>query len=178
MLGAMKALLAAALVLALGAAACSAGGNDGKGEAAGTGGIVARIADGDSLELESGERVRLLQVDSPELGEGECYGREAKETLERLMPPGTRVGLETDPGLDEIDGFGRLLRYVIVGGENANVELVRAGSAAPYFFEGNEGAYALELIDAVKDAKDEGAGMWGACQVDWSQGRQVDTFPR
>ena len=62
MLGAMKALLAAALVLALGAAACSAGGNDGNGEAAGTGGIVARIADGDSLELESGERVRLLQA--------------------------------------------------------------------------------------------------------------------
>ena len=102
--------------------------------------MVARVADGDTLELESGERVRLLQVDSPELGEGECYSEQARETLERLAPPGTELDLETDPGLDSVDDFGRLLRYVFANGENVNVALVRAGAAAPYFFEGNEGS--------------------------------------
>jgi micrococcal nuclease len=167
----------AVAVVALVSVACSGGSS---GERGGTrdAAVVARVADGDTLELESGERVRLLQVDSPELGEGECYSEPARETLERLAPPGTELDLETDPGLDSVDDFGRLLRYVFANGENVNVALVRAGAAAPYFFEGNEGSYAFELLDAVKDAMNDGTGMWGACDVEWSQGRQVATSPR
>jgi endonuclease YncB( thermonuclease family) len=37
--------------------------------------IVASVYDGDTLMLRGGRRVRLLQIDTPELGSGECYSR-------------------------------------------------------------------------------------------------------
>lgn len=168
-------LLLLSLVFFVIAAGCSGGP---KKDELGAEAVVARVADGDTLELETGKRVRLLQVDAPELGERECYAAPAKATLERLAPPGTTVRLEADPGLDPTDKFGRLLRYVFVEGRNVNVDLVRAGAAAPYFYRGDEGLYSLELVDAVKDARHDGAGMWGECRVDWSEGSRVDTFSR
>nr|MBA3380320.1 hypothetical protein [Actinomycetota bacterium] len=38
-------------------------------------GVVASVYDGDTLSLSDGRRVRLLQIDTPELGSGECYSR-------------------------------------------------------------------------------------------------------
>lgn len=139
---------------------------------------MARVGDGDTLDLRSGERVRLVQIDAPELGEGECYGREARQELERLAPHGAAVELEPDPDLDDEDRFGRLLRYVFRDALNLNVELVRRGAAAPYFFGGDEGRYAGELREAVSEARRERSGMWGRCRVEWSPGRPVTTHPR
>ena len=139
---------------------------------------VARIGDGDTLDLRSGARVRLVQIDAPELGEGECHARESKVELERLATPGQRVELEPDSQLDAIDRYGRLLRYVFVADTNVNVELVRRGAAAPYFRSGDEGKYADELLDAVADARDAGRGMWGSCRVSWDPNRTVTTRRR
>lgn len=138
--------------------------------------VVARVGDGDSLDVHSGERVRLVQIDAPELGEGECYAREARRELERLAGPGVRVELEADPALDDEDRFGRLLRYVVAE-SNVNVELVRRGAATPYFFGGDEGRYADELLDAVLEARSARRGMWAVCRVDWNRERPVATRP-
>jgi endonuclease YncB( thermonuclease family) len=35
-------------------------------------GVVASVYDGDTLTLTTGQRIRLLQIDTPELGSGEC----------------------------------------------------------------------------------------------------------
>jgi micrococcal nuclease len=170
----MKRLLLAAViaVLALTAVACSA---ENETDAAGEGGgaIVERIADGDTLELESGDRVRLVQIDATELGEGECYSEEAMDTLEELAPVGSRVRLEADPSLDQVDRYGRLLRYVHAGDRNVNLELVRRGAAAPYFFHGERGKYASEFENAGEAARDAGRGMWGACRVAWNPERSA-----
>jgi len=139
---------------------------------------VARIGDGDTLDLRSGARVRLVQIDAPELGEGECHARESRFELERLATPGQRVELEADSQLDGTDRYGRLLRYVLVADTNVNVELVRRGAAAPYFRRGEEGTYADELLDAVADARDAGRGMWGSCRVSWDPNRTVTTRRR
>lgn len=158
-------------VLALAAVACSAEYDTGAadpGEA-----VVERIADGDTLELESGDRVRLVQIDATELGEGECYSEEATGALEELAPPGTRVRLEADPSLDQVDQYGRLLRYVHVGDRNVNLELVRRGAVAPYFFHGEHGRYASELENAGEAARNTGRGMWGACRVAWNPERSA-----
>ena len=138
---------------------------------------MARIGDGDSFELEGGDRVRLLQIDAPELGEGECYSREALGELRRLLPSRQMIELEADPGLDDIDRFGRLLRYVHVAGSNVNVELVRRGAATPWFFEGARGRYAGDLLAAAASAKAERRGMWGACRVSWRPESPVVTRP-
>jgi endonuclease YncB( thermonuclease family) len=122
--------------------------------------------------------VRLVQIDAPELGDGECYARASLRWLQRLTPPGTAVELEADPRLDDVDRFGRLLRYVKVDDTNVNVELVRRGAAAPYFFRGERGRHAEELLDAVAESRSQDRGMWGSCRVAWTPGAAVATSPR
>lgn len=124
--------------------------------------MVARVNDGDTLTLTSRAKVRLVQVDAPELTT-DCYGRRAMRALVELVPRGARVRLVRDPELDEHDRYGRLLRYVFVGETDVNVELVRRGAASPYFFRNERGAHAEELLDAVEEARAERAGYWGAC---------------
>lgn len=125
-------------------------------------GVVARVNDGDTITLRGGEKVRLLQIDAPELT-SDCYGGAAKRALERHVHSGAQVQLVRDPGLDETDRYGRLLRYVVVGGENVNVALVREGAASPYFFRGDRGIHARELLDAVDEARQARRGYWGSC---------------
>lgn len=124
--------------------------------------VVEWVNDGDTLTLANGGKVRLLQIDAPEL-ETDCFGRAALQALIALAPKGTRVSLASDPKLDDRDRYGRLLRYVFVQGENVNVELVRAGAASPYFFRKERGAYAEELLDAVDEARQARRGYWGSC---------------
>jgi Staphylococcal nuclease homologue/Excalibur calcium-binding domain len=115
------------------------------------------------LSLRDGRRVRLLQIDTPELGSGECYSRAARTALLGLAPPGRRVVLETDPALDRVDRYGRILRYVKRNGVNVNVELARRGAAAPYFYGGDRGRYAGPLMRAALSAKAAKRGLWKAC---------------
>ena len=68
--------------------------------------------------------------------------RGRRRGLARLIPPGTTVTLESDPPLDRVDRYGRLLRYVRAGGRNVNVDLVRRGAATVYFYRGERGRYA------------------------------------
>jgi endonuclease YncB( thermonuclease family) len=126
-------------------------------------GVIAAVVDGDTLRLTNGRRVRLLQIDTPELGSGECYSRKSRTVLLSLAPPGARVELETDPALDTVDAYGRLLRYIRRGAVNVNVELVRRGAAAPYFYRGERGRYAAALLRAASGARSAKRGLWQAC---------------
>jgi micrococcal nuclease len=125
--------------------------------------LVASVYDGDTLTLRDGRRVRLLQIDTPELGSGECYSRAARTALVALAPPGKRVVLEADPALDRVDRYGRLLRYVKRNGVNVNLELARRGAAAPYFYRGDRGRYAGSLMRVAQSAKAAKRGLWRAC---------------
>ncbi|MFN8186948.1 MAG: thermonuclease family protein [Gaiellales bacterium] len=167
-------------LLVLSGCAQDAGPGEAPGNASGRAGsgVVARVGDGDTIELEGDDRVRLVQIDAPELGEGECYAERALRELETLTPAGSHVELEADPELDDVDRYGRLLRYVIADGAKVNVELVRRGAAAPYFHDGVRGRYADDLLAAVVEARAARRGMWGACAVDWEPDRQVDTLDR
>ena len=125
--------------------------------------VVARVVDGDTLDLENGVRVRLVQIDSPEVGEGECFADEATRALAKLVPPGTRVQLEADPLLDDVDRYGRQLRYVWRGRTNVNLTLVRDGAASVWFYDGARGRYARSLLAAAADARRARRGLWEAC---------------
>jgi micrococcal nuclease len=125
--------------------------------------VVASVSDGDTLTLRDGRRIRLIQIDTPELGSGECYSRAARTVLLNLAPVGSTVVLEADPTLDKVDRYGRLLRYVHRNGVNVNTELVRRGAAAPYFYRGERGKYAARLNTAVASAKASRRGLWKAC---------------
>jgi endonuclease YncB( thermonuclease family) len=125
--------------------------------------VVASVYDGDTLTLRDGRRIRLLQVDTPELGSGECYSRAARAALLSLAPIGKSIVLEPDATLDRTDRYGGLLRYVKRGGVNVNIELVRRGAAAPYFYRSEKGRYAATLMRAARSAKAVKRGLWKAC---------------
>ena len=149
-------------VVALGASASAATGSAPEARSLQVA-VVASVYDGDTLSLRDGRRVRLLQIDTPELGSGECYSRAARSALVSLAPLGSRVVLETDPALDRTDRYGRLLRYVKRNGVNVNLELARRGAAAPYFYRGDRGRYAGSLMRAAQSAKAAKRGLWKAC---------------
>ena len=88
----------------------------------------------------------------------ECFGDAATNALVLLAPVGSAIVLERDPALDDRDRHGRLLRYVRVGGRNVNVELVRVGAAAPYFYRGERGRHAAALLRAAKRRSPNGEG--------------------
>lgn len=126
---------------------------------------VVSVTDGDTIRVRNGGRVRLVQIDAPETGDrAQCWGSEAREALEDRLPPGTKVTLKVDPDLDGVDDHGRELRYVMLDGDVLNVWLVRQGHALPYFFRGDRGMHADELLDAAREAKTGNRGMWGACR--------------
>jgi len=138
--------------------------------------VVAYVYDGDTVRLQDGRRVRLLQIDTPELASHECYARAARSALTALAPAGSRIELQSDPALDAVDRYGRLLRYVLRGGVDVNLELVRRGAAAPYFYRGERGRYAPRLLAAARAAKAAHRGLWGACPgTALEPNRAVDT---
>jgi endonuclease YncB( thermonuclease family) len=159
------------------AAGCQ--GDEGSADAVPSGdeAVVDWVNDGDTLTLTGGAQVRLVQIDAPELTT-DCYGRPALSALIDLAPKGTRVTLTRDPELDDRDQHGRLLRYVLVGDRNVNIELVERGAASPYYFRNERGRYADELDAAVEDARDSGTGYWGACpDAELNTGIGSDTGP-
>ena len=73
--------------------------------------------------------------------------------------------LAAEPATDRVDRYGRLLRYVtrVRDGLNVNVYLVRIGAAAPYFYDGRDGRYAVLLDRLARRARSLRLGLWGAC---------------
>ncbi len=90
---------------------------------------VTRVIDGQTVQLENGERVRLIGISIPEskpdakaqrdsertgqdLATITKMGKEATEFVKGLIKPGQEVRLEFD--VQEKDKYGRLLAYVYV----------------------------------------------------------------
>src|SRR6476619_3974145 len=121
--------------------------------------VVARVIDGDTIELVGGQRVRLVQIDTPEK-HVECYGDQASALMRRLIPAGTHVRIEQDPKLDQVDRYRRKLAYVWKGDEDVNVTLVRDGAAGVWFFDGRRGRYADEFLKAADEARQSHKGLW------------------
>ena len=131
-----------------------------------TNGRIDHVADGDTVDLTNGARVRLVQIDTPEVYfRPECYGRRASAITKELLPPGTLVRLAVEPATDSVDEYGRLLRYVIRERDSLdiNVHLVAVGAAAPYFYDGRRGRYAGLLDRLARHARARRLGLWGPC---------------
>ena len=124
---------------------------------------VSKVVDGDTITMSNGEKVRLIQIDTPELASKECYGSQAKVELTKLLSQASEVSLTSDPNLDEVDKYGRLLRYVFIGNTNLNLKLIEIGAAAPYFYRGEKGIYAAQFLKAAQTAQKRKLGMWGMC---------------
>lgn len=123
---------------------------------------VTKIYDGDTITLSNGMKVRLLQIDTPELSPAECYGKDARQALIKLIDQ-SKISLEGDKVSDDKDRYGRLLRYVYAGKINLNLKLVEIGAATPYFYQGEKGQFSVQLLKAAQNAKSKKLGLWRAC---------------
>ena len=125
--------------------------------------LVVRVIDGDTIELENGEIVRYLLIDTPETMHPqkpvECYGPEASEANRRLTQ-GQKVRLERD--VTESDAYGRLLRYVYVDGTLVQAELVREGYGYVYSRQPDV-KHLRDMAALEREARGKGVGLWGAC---------------
>ncbi|WP_432697318.1 thermonuclease family protein [Marinobacterium sp. YM272] len=89
---------------------------------------VVRVVDGDTLRLASGESVRLIGINTPEVGRDgvadEPGARAAARYLRRWLE-GRRV--ELIPGLESRDRYGRRLAHLFVDGESVSEHLLARG---------------------------------------------------
>lgn len=118
---------------------------------------VVAVIDGDTIEIEGGERVRYIGIDTPETDE--CYGPEATQANKELVL-GKEVILIRD--VEDRDKYGRLLRYVIANGRFVNTELVRLGYAEPRSY-GESVMFQQVLTLFGRYAREEKFGLWGQC---------------
>ncbi|HSE46321.1 MAG TPA: thermonuclease family protein [Gemmatimonadales bacterium] len=86
--------------------------------------LVTHVVDGDTIDLGNGQTVRLVGIDTPE--RGDCGYDQATANMERLVL-GKRVRLTTSD--EDTDRYGRLLRYVNVGGRDAGLRQITRGLA-------------------------------------------------
>jgi len=132
---------------------------------------VVRTVDGDTLVAAAGGRsfyVRLLGIDTPETHRPgtpvECGGPQASASMRRLAPPGARIELQTDPGQDRVDRYGRLLAYVwLADGRLLEEAQLRTGWATTYVFQGRPVALFGRMAAAADAARRARLGVWGAC---------------
>lgn len=116
--------------------------------------LVYRVIDGDTIELQSGERIRLIGINAPESGQ-KCYA-EATSKL-RYLVEAKEVRLEKD--VTDKDQYGRLLRYVFVDGSFVNLLLVREGYANAYIVSPDV-RYSTNITQAEELAKQENGCLW------------------
>ena len=133
--------------------------------------VVVRHVDGDTLDLrgagsgplpDAPTRVRLLQVDTPEVGgQPECGGPEASARLAALLPVGATVRVAAD--VDLLDRYGRTLLLVWdERGGSVQESLVADGLATVLHVGRNDrGLAALEAVERA--ARADGRGTWSAC---------------
>ncbi len=124
---------------------------------------VIRAVDGDTVEIEGGERVRYLGVDTPEttgnpnVSQAEPLAQEAT-LFNRTLVEGQVVWLL--PDTTDRDRYGRLLRWVFLpDGTFVQAELVRRGYAFVNIVPPDD-RFADLLRDLETLAKAQGRGVW------------------
>jgi micrococcal nuclease len=123
---------------------------------------VVSVADGDTVSVMidgKKEKIRLIGIDAPELGQ-KPWGVESKKYLESLFNvSGWQVKLEFDVG--RRDRYGRLLAYIrTTDGKLINLLMIKSGYALLYTVPPNV-KYVNELRSAQEEARNKRIGIWG-----------------
>ncbi len=123
---------------------------------------VKRVVDGDTFETKSGEKVRLIGVNTPETVKPnspvEHYGKEASQFTKSKLT-GKTVYLFADAG--DKDKYGRLLRYVFIQGDPVmfNETLIRQGYANTMTIPPNV-LFQDSFVKLEREARSKKKGLW------------------
>ncbi|OGG06190.1 hypothetical protein A2872_04445 [Candidatus Gottesmanbacteria bacterium RIFCSPHIGHO2_01_FULL_42_12] len=126
--------------------------------------LVKRVVDGDTIELDNGDKVRYIGVNTPETVDPrkpvECFGEEAKAKNKELVE-WKLVRLEKD--ITDKDKYGRLLRYVYIQNTFVNDFLVRQGYANVATYPPDV-KFVSQFLEAEKYARENKLGLWSKCR--------------
>lgn len=111
---------------------------------------VIEVTDGDTLKLESGQKVRLLGINTPE--KGKPFYAEAKAYTFQFVNRTLRF---ESYGYDK---YNRLLAHAFDGSLHLNGELISQGLALLYYYE--EDRYYTLLDRAEERAREQERGLW------------------
>ncbi|MGP6432296.1 thermonuclease family protein [Pseudomonas paraglycinae] len=124
---------------------------------------VQRVVDGDTLRLIDGRNVRMIGLNTPELGKqgrsDEPFAVAARKRLEALVAESDgRVGLRL--GVESRDRYGRTLAHVFSArGENLEAQMLADGLGFQVAVAPN-----VDLVDcqqaAERRARKAGLGLW------------------
>ncbi|MBU7048538.1 MAG: thermonuclease family protein [Theionarchaea archaeon] len=115
--------------------------------------ICIAVIDGDTFNLETGEKVRLIGIDAPELSQP--GGIESRQYLTQLI---LNKGITLKTGQEDRDKYNRLLRFVYIGNTCINEEMIKQGYAeARYLSNDPLSEYYINLEIKAETAK---AGLW------------------
>ena len=120
-------------------------------------GLVKRVIDGDTVELQNGLVLRYVGITAPE--EGENFYKESTEENRKLVED-KEIKLEYDNY--KSDKFGRILAYPILpDGTNVSIELVKKGLAELVIYQKRKPfIHQSELLKVQEDAKQKQYGIW------------------
>lgn len=137
---------------------------------------IVKVIDGDTFELENGERVRLLGIDTPEKWDSNKLNTDAerskkdKEVIKNLgvlaflytdsVLSGKYVKLVMDSTNSDRDKYNRLLRYAYLeNGEFFNLKIIQDGYA--YAYTRFPIIFLEQFREAEKEARENKRGLWG-----------------
>lgn len=116
-----------------------------------SGNTVAKVLDGDTFDLKNGTRVRLLNVQSPEIGN--CGSEEAKKRLEELV-----LGKFVTVKELTFEEFNRHNGLVYQGDQLINATMIREGWGRLHY---NPNSQEEKLKVAYKFAQENKKGIFG-----------------
>ncbi len=124
--------------------------------------LVEKINDGDTVTVlvgKNSERVRLIGIDAPELGQ-EPWGEISKKHLAGIIASSSwKAKMEYD--VERRDKYGRLLAYLWTkDGKLVNRMMVEDGYAFLFTFPPNV-KHTGEFIEAYRKARKSKSGLWG-----------------
>src|SRR3989344_4214307 len=124
---------------------------------------VTRVVDGDTIEIEGGEKVRYIGIDTPETVDPrkpvQCFGVEASKKNKEMVE-GKMVRLEKD--ITDKDKYNRLLRYIWLDNVSINLELIKQGFAYSYSYPPDI-KYQDQFLKAQQEAREAKRGLRNAC---------------
>ena len=119
--------------------------------------VVASVYDGDTMTLDTGDKVRVSGVNTPELKPLEAYGPQARDATAEFV-----LGKEISLLYGEVnrDGYGRLLAWVRVDGKPLELELLERGLGHVFLIPPVEIGDVGEMLATQGRARAAKQGIW------------------
>lgn len=128
--------------------------------------VVRKVIDGNTIQLDTGEIVKYIGIETPELnlkeGGSEFFAKQASRYNQKLVFM-KKVRLEFDKEREDSDG--RMLAYIFVKKLFVNAELIKLGYARTHINPPND-KYKDIFLDYEKKAKQSEKGLWQETKKD------------